>query len=130
MSGHNVATGDVSLLDANEAYRTVGPLNVRNITNELPDPIENICYVLQPAYTCTEEQLEALLDGSAEVHNWVVVDPAGSKGHRLGETDGDENSGSGGSGESEGGGDDTSAGLKNGISLVAVTLPIAILALF
>lgn len=130
MFRRNVASGDVDLLlgsdaednDEVEAYVTVGPANVRNVTNELPEALVNICYVLDPATTCTEEQIVALRDGSAEVENWIVVTPEGSKGTRLGEEEEADDDADGSSDDQDGSTsapEDESAGIKVGVSHVA-----------
>ncbi|KAM0284691.1 hypothetical protein ACHAQH_001845 [Verticillium albo-atrum] len=73
----DVATGEVNL-SRNVKYSTVGPSNVFDVKNETPEPRASICYVLNAPYTCTEEQLKALADGTAVVKDWVVVKPQGN----------------------------------------------------
>lgn len=132
MFRNDVATGAVDLIEES-GYGTSGPSDVRNVTNELPDPIVNICYVLDPAFTCTEEQLEALLDGTAETKDWVVTSPAGSKGSRLnqngeGSGNGNRTESGGENEESQGEGEgDKSAGAKTMASFLAAALPVAFL---
>ncbi|CAG7556388.1 unnamed protein product [Fusarium equiseti] len=72
----DVATGEVEL-DRNHNYQSNGKTDVRNVKNNLPAPIDSVCYVLQPADTCTEEQKAALVNGTAETKDWVVTSPEG-----------------------------------------------------
>ncbi|KAH9872869.1 hypothetical protein J1614_005263 [Plenodomus biglobosus] len=68
----DIATGNTSTL-ANPAYSTTGPSDVSNITNEpVVDPGSQ-CYVLDRGQ-CTNEQWETVMDGSALIRNWIVVD--------------------------------------------------------
>lgn len=68
----DMATGNTSLLQ-NSNYSTTGPDSVYNITNErIKDPGSQ-CYVLDSAQ-CTAEQWESVVNGSALVRNWIVVD--------------------------------------------------------
>ncbi|KAF2659029.1 alpha/beta-hydrolase [Lophiostoma macrostomum CBS 122681] len=68
----DIATGNTSTLQ-NSNYSTTGPDNVYNITNEpIKDPGSQ-CYVLDSAQ-CTTEQWASVVNGSAEVRNWIVVD--------------------------------------------------------
>ncbi|KAK6066420.1 serine carboxypeptidase [Seiridium cupressi] len=72
--GQDVATGGVSL-DETPDYATEGPASVFNITNEVPTPPPSECFILAyPLYAlCTDEQLGALLEGTAVVENNVVA---------------------------------------------------------
>jgi hypothetical protein len=83
MFRNDVATGKVDLTETGN-YQTKGKLDVRDVRNELPASTENICYVLQPAGTCTEEQKTALVNGTAETKDWVVTSPKGEKGGEEG----------------------------------------------
>lgn len=68
----DIATGNTSTL-ANPAYSTTGPSDVSNITNEpVVDPGSQ-CYVLDRGQ-CTNEQWATVMDGSALIRNWIVVD--------------------------------------------------------
>lgn len=68
----DIATGNISTTD-NGDYSTSGPDNVFNITNEpIVDPGSQ-CYVLDRDQ-CTAEQWETVLNGTALVRNWIVVD--------------------------------------------------------
>ncbi|KAF1851112.1 alpha/beta-hydrolase [Cucurbitaria berberidis CBS 394.84] len=68
----DIATGNISTID-NPGYATKGPSTVFNITNEpIIDPGSQ-CYVLDRDQ-CTEEQWETVMNGTALVKNWIVVD--------------------------------------------------------
>jgi hypothetical protein len=73
-----VATGSVSLADTPD-YASQGPATVFDVTSEVPTPIGSECYVLAFPFatTCTDDQIEALLNGTAVVENNIVVSPAG-----------------------------------------------------
>ena len=75
----DVATGKVELT-GKENYRSKGKADVRDVKNKVPAPTESVCYVLQPADTCTKEQKAALVDGTAETKDWVVTSPQGFRG--------------------------------------------------
>ena len=81
MFGKDVATGAISL-DGDEAaaleYTTEGPASVFDVNNNPPEQPAPRCYVLAAplSTSCTEEQIAALLDGSAVVENDVVISPA------------------------------------------------------
>jgi hypothetical protein len=68
----DIATGNIST-SANLTYSTEGPKDVSNVTNE-PIPFPGAqCYVLDREQ-CTEEQWETVMDGTALIKNWIVVD--------------------------------------------------------
>jgi hypothetical protein len=79
MFRNDVATGKVELPKTGN-YRTKGKLDVRYVRNKLPASIDSVCYVLQPAETCTKEQKIALAKGTAKTKDWVVTSPKGVKG--------------------------------------------------
>lgn len=86
MSKRNIATGKVDLSEK-PVYSSNGPHNVRNVTNEVPEPDLSKCYVIHAPISCTDEQLVALEDGSAVVEDWVVVKPEGTRGGLKGSKD-------------------------------------------
>ncbi|KAF2730313.1 alpha/beta-hydrolase [Polyplosphaeria fusca] len=69
---NDVATGNVSTLE-NEDYNTKGPSTVFNITSKPVTLPGSQCYVLDKEQ-CTADQWETVLNGTAEVRNWIVVD--------------------------------------------------------
>ncbi|KAF1352374.1 secreted carboxypeptidase-like protein [Delphinella strobiligena] len=67
--GKDIATGKAKLTDD---YTTEGPPDTWWMKSEaLPAP-EGECYTLNPE-TCTEEQQEWLVDGTAIVKDWILV---------------------------------------------------------
>ncbi|CAJ2503139.1 Uu.00g105330.m01.CDS01 [Anthostomella pinea] len=77
MFGRDVATGNTSLAQTTD-YSTQGPGTVYDVLNVLPEPKESTCFVVDAPFTFTNEQLSALIDGSAVVRDWVVVEPQGA----------------------------------------------------
>jgi len=72
----DVATGKQTLTPTKGGgvdYGTMGPSSTWQVKNEVPPMAMPTCYVLNPA-TCTLEQYVAVLEGRAEVRNWVVMD--------------------------------------------------------
>ncbi|KAM5346204.1 hypothetical protein ACJ41O_009209 [Fusarium nematophilum] len=131
MFGRDVATGEAALAEVKD-YSSEGKDDVSDVENELPEPIENVCYLLQPVLTCTEEQLEALRNGTAEIEGGVVVKPVGSRGERLGEgKQGGDGEGEGeGEGDSKDGDGKTSVGGKVTASLIVAVLPVILASLW
>jgi hypothetical protein len=136
MFGHDVATGEVALA-ANADYASEGPATIYDVTNEVPELEENICFVAEAPITCTDEQLEALLGGTAVIEDWVVVDPKGAKPMPINSTNApsdDEPSpppGSDQEGE-DGGSDDnggTSAGAKTLVGWSGIASTVAVVAM-
>ncbi len=69
----DIATGTTST-GANNLYATGGPPNTWHFKNELPPPFLDFCYVYSARALCTEEQIEAVQNGTAEIRSWIVVD--------------------------------------------------------
>jgi hypothetical protein len=76
--GQDVATGLVSLNDTPD-YASEGPANIFYVKNEPPAPIPSLCNIFAYPLSlyCTQEQVEALINGTAVVANDVVVSPSG-----------------------------------------------------
>jgi hypothetical protein len=68
----DIATGNISTTD-NPDYSSEGAVNVYNITNEPITLPGSQCYVLDREQ-CTEEQWETVMNGTALIKNWIVVD--------------------------------------------------------
>ncbi|KAK8073773.1 Alpha/Beta hydrolase protein [Apiospora phragmitis] len=68
-----------SSVDQDSDYATEGPSSVFDVKNEPPAQSASECYVYSNPLrlTCTEEQIAALLEGTAVVKNNVMVSPAG-----------------------------------------------------
>jgi len=68
----DIATGNVSTIE-NPGYASKGPSDVSSILNEPVTLPGSQCYVLDRDQ-CTEEQWETVMNGTALVKNWIVVD--------------------------------------------------------
>ncbi|KAJ4366995.1 hypothetical protein N0V83_007525 [Neocucurbitaria cava] len=68
----DIATGNISTLTTPD-YATEGPSDVYGIKNEPVTDPGSQCYVLDRAQ-CTDEQWETVMNGTALVKNWIVVD--------------------------------------------------------
>jgi hypothetical protein len=69
----DIATGKVSTA-LNDTYSTSGTPDTWHIKNELPPPFLDFCYLYDVAALCTEEQVKAIQNGTAEIRSWIVVD--------------------------------------------------------
>jgi hypothetical protein len=69
---YDIATGNISTTK-NPGYASQGPHDVADITNEPVTLPGSQCYVLDRDQ-CTEEQWETVMNGTALVKNWIVVD--------------------------------------------------------
>jgi hypothetical protein len=68
----DIATGKVST-SSNPNHATRGPKDISNIKNEpIKDPGAQ-CYVLDKEQ-CTREQWETVMNGTALIKDWIVVD--------------------------------------------------------
>jgi hypothetical protein len=65
----DMATG---LLPIRDDYQTVGPASTWHIKNEIPERPEPVCYILAPS-TCTKEQYDTVINGTAIIENYIVV---------------------------------------------------------
>lgn len=88
MNNLDIATGKIATAGGGDStvYATTGEMSTWTVKNEPPPPPQPTCYVLSLGTTCTNEQINAVFNGSAVIKNWVVVEQ--NKG----------SSGSGGSG--------------------------------
>ncbi|KAL2831590.1 Alpha/Beta hydrolase protein [Aspergillus pseudoustus] len=77
MRSRDIATGTFSLAGPEGAnYRTRGPKSSFHIKNVLPEPAAPLCYTLDMMTACTDNQQQALLNGTAVVEDFVVTWPA------------------------------------------------------
>jgi len=73
MFGFDVATGTIKYESSGEhIYRTSGPLEVRNVTEDLPPMPEILCYIFDVGGVCTPDQQYALRNGTAVIHDYYV----------------------------------------------------------
>jgi hypothetical protein len=69
---YDIATGNISTIE-NPNYTSEGPKDVYDIRNEpVVDPGSQ-CYVLDQGQ-CTADQWETVMNGTALIKNWIVVD--------------------------------------------------------
>lgn len=115
MSGKDIATGKE---EEDEDYETEGPVDSFVIKNQVPEKplVEPACLVYAPASTCTEEQVLALMNGTAKVDDFVVTEPSAGGGDAGGDGNGGSDNGNGdghqgGDGEAKPGDDKKDAGL-------------------
>ncbi|KZF22817.1 putative carboxypeptidase S1 [Xylona heveae TC161] len=71
MFNKDIASGNLSSLGN---YSTHGPSSTWQIKNEVPPSPDPICYTLALEYTCTEDQIASVLNGTALIHDWVLID--------------------------------------------------------
>jgi hypothetical protein len=69
----DIATGEINALE-NSDYATTGPADTWDIKNEPPAQYLQFCYVLDPSALCTEDQIMAIENGTAQIVNYIVVD--------------------------------------------------------
>ena len=70
--GNDIATGSIST-DTNTNYSTSGSSSTWQIKNELPVNPSQQCYVLNLYATCTDDQIESVVKGTAVIHNYIVI---------------------------------------------------------
>jgi hypothetical protein len=73
----DVATGSISLSTGseNENYQTHGPSSIFDVKNVLLPPAPIQCYLWQLSTTCTANQLEAIINGTAVIKDYIVIEP-------------------------------------------------------
>jgi hypothetical protein len=92
----DIATGLESTGEGSN-YSSQGPSDTLQFRSEQFEQPLQFCYTLDPGSTCTEEQIGALLNGSATVCSWIVKDQNSTVLFpELMGTLGDEGCGSGG----------------------------------
>jgi hypothetical protein len=70
MNNLDVATGSQSTIGGAGIYATQGTPDTWAIKNQIPQPPPDECYILSPS-TCTDDQLDALENGTANVTNYI-----------------------------------------------------------
>jgi hypothetical protein len=74
LGGYDLATGTVRV---GKDYATRGPSSVEDVRQPPPPEPAPECYVLSDQLrSCSEGQVAALLDGSAVVKDYIVIQPA------------------------------------------------------
>ncbi|KAL2854636.1 Alpha/Beta hydrolase protein [Aspergillus pseudodeflectus] len=77
MFNRDISTGNVSTAK-NGTYSTTGPSSTFNVTNAVPDSPAPTCYILSLGSYCTVEQIESVVDGTALIKDYIVVDQPSS----------------------------------------------------
>lgn len=70
----DIATGTQNTYSDGTPYQSTGLSDTWSIKNEDPAEPLQFCYVLDPTATCTEDQLESVLNGTAVIEHYIVVD--------------------------------------------------------
>ncbi|KAL1982279.1 hypothetical protein VTN96DRAFT_1588 [Rasamsonia emersonii] len=73
LSNLDIATGKISTIE-NPTYKTEGPSTTWDIKNEIPPMPAPTCYILALKETCTDDQAQSVINGSALVRDYIVVD--------------------------------------------------------
>lgn len=92
----DIATGTVDLVETTE-YATEGPDDTWAIKNEDPPDHLHFCFIYDTS-TCTEEQIESVLNGTAVIINGIIKDKNSTQ--LFPEFFGDDNDGENGQGNS------------------------------
>ncbi len=69
----DIATGEVNTVSG-DPYQTYGPASSWQFKNQDPPEFQQFCYVLDPTALCTEDQIMAVENGTAQIVNYIVVD--------------------------------------------------------
>ncbi|GLI79427.1 hypothetical protein PoHVEF18_007762 [Penicillium ochrochloron] len=69
----DLATGKIDTA-RNGSYSTKGPASTWHIKNQVPESPEPVCYILALEATCTEDQIASVMNGTAVIKDYVVVD--------------------------------------------------------
>jgi hypothetical protein len=83
--GKDVATGKV---DVGSNYSSTGPVSSWGHTEELPDSPPSVCYLYGIQGTCTLEEVEALVNGTAVVEDYIVRIKGAGDGNGTGQEPG------------------------------------------
>ncbi|KAE9974920.1 hypothetical protein EG327_008624 [Venturia inaequalis] len=76
MGNLDIATGKTPTVHAGGAnvYATTGKMDTWAVKNKPPPAPEPICYTLSMSTTCSNDQIKAVVNGTARIKDWVVVD--------------------------------------------------------
>jgi carboxypeptidase C (cathepsin A) len=69
----DIATGQVSTAQ-NASYSTAGLADTWSVKQAAPESEAAFCYSYALSGTCTDEQYQSVVDGSAVIQNYVVID--------------------------------------------------------
>ncbi|KAJ5104472.1 hypothetical protein NUU61_001819 [Penicillium alfredii] len=68
----DIATGKINTV-VNTSYSTRGPASTWHIKNKVPESPDPLCYILSLQSSCTKEQIASVVNGTARVHDYVVM---------------------------------------------------------
>ncbi|EED18222.1 carboxypeptidase S1, putative [Talaromyces stipitatus ATCC 10500] len=74
LSNLDIATGRISTV-ANATYGTEGPSSTWDVKNEVPPMPEPTCYVLALGATCTDDEINAIANGTALIEDYILIKP-------------------------------------------------------
>lgn len=82
MNNLDIATGNRSTLSSGpDVYASSGMADTFGLKQVAPPPAEPTCYILSLGSTCTPDQRRAVINGSAIIKDYMVVDmKTGGKG--------------------------------------------------
>jgi carboxypeptidase C (cathepsin A) len=69
----DIASGKISTAE-NGSYGTAGPSSTFSIKNKAPESPQPTCYTYALLYTCDDDQYNSVLDGTALIHDYIVID--------------------------------------------------------
>lgn len=75
LDNKDIATGDVAV-PWNSTFQSTGPATVRAVDEKLPPEPPYLCNLYAISTTCTDNQIDALIKGTAVIDNFTVVKPA------------------------------------------------------
>lgn len=71
----DIATGEQNAYNADgEAYSSEGPSDTWAYRNDDPPDPTHFCYVLDPYTLCSDEQIESIVNGTACIQDYIMVD--------------------------------------------------------
>ncbi|KAJ9606535.1 hypothetical protein H2200_008543 [Cladophialophora chaetospira] len=69
----DIATGKQDTAN-NATYPTTGLADTWSVKNKVPMSDPPVCYSYNPVSTCTDDQFEAIMDGSALIRDYILID--------------------------------------------------------
>lgn len=69
----DIASGKISTTE-NGSYGTVGPSSTFSIKNKVPESPQPTCYTYALLSTCTDDQINSVIDGTALIHDYILID--------------------------------------------------------
>jgi hypothetical protein len=73
LNNRDIATGTISTTD-NQNYSSTGTSSIWQYQNNVPDSPAPTCYVRALLASCTDDQILAVVNRTALVRDWIVVD--------------------------------------------------------